>query len=44
MVVVVHPNIVDPAKGDGLQIGTTMIVTEGGSEVIHDFRVELVQA
>jgi hypothetical protein len=44
MVVVIHPNIVNPDEGERLHIGTAVIVTNGGSESVHDFSVEPIQA
>lgn len=40
MTLVLHPNLVDPATGEGVMYGSTHVVTETGVRELHDIPVE----
>ncbi|MFB6129870.1 MAG: M24 family metallopeptidase [Salinigranum sp.] len=43
-VLVVQPNVVTEDERHGLQFGTTVVVTDGGAENLHEFPAEFVRA
>lgn len=44
MVVVVQPNVVTPEERHGLQLGSAVVVREGGPEVLQEYPLEIQRA
>lgn len=42
-VLVVQPNVVTPDERHGLQLGTTVVVTEDGPEQLHDYPMQFIE-
>lgn len=42
-VLVVQPNVVTPDERHGLQLGTTVVVTDDGTEQLHDYPMQFIE-
>ncbi|WP_338741411.1 M24 family metallopeptidase [Haloplanus salilacus] len=42
-VLVVQPNVVTPDEGHGVQLGTTVVVTDDGTEQLHDYPMQFIE-